>query len=173
MPPCAGSRDPAGRSSRRRTGHVSCWPSSTSTRWWSSTRTPQSRCCDGSGRTSGRRVATTRAPTSPRRRCCASGAVRPSCFPTSTAAPPPGWWRTPQARHTTTESRYDKEHHMSLGTVLVTGGASGLGAAVAAAVADEGGTPVVLDRVPPDSGHEYVVVDLAHRREAEDAVREA
>src|SRR5919107_5536567 len=62
---------------------------------------------------------------------------------------------------------------MSLGTVLVTGGSSGLGAAVAAAVAAEGGTPVVLDRVPPDSGHEHVVVDLAHRREAEDAVREA
>jgi NAD(P)-dependent dehydrogenase (short-subunit alcohol dehydrogenase family) len=60
-----------------------------------------------------------------------------------------------------------------LGTVLVTGGASGLGAAVAAAVADEGGVPVVLDRVPPETGHEHVVVDLARRREAEAAVREA
>ena len=36
-----------------------------------------------------------------------------------------------------------------LGTVLVTGGASGLGAAVAAAVRDQGGTPVVLDLRPP------------------------
>jgi NAD(P)-dependent dehydrogenase (short-subunit alcohol dehydrogenase family) len=61
---------------------------------------------------------------------------------------------------------------MGLGTVLVTGGASGLGAAVAAAVASEGGTPVVLDRVPPESDHEHVVVDLARRREAEQAVRE-
>jgi NAD(P)-dependent dehydrogenase (short-subunit alcohol dehydrogenase family) len=66
-----------------------------------------------------------------------------------------------------------KEHIMGLGTVLVTGGASGLGAAVAAAVAEEGGTPVVLDRVPPEAPQEHVVVDLAHRREAEDAVRQA
>ncbi len=34
----------------------------------------------------------------------------------------------------------------SPGTVLVTGGASGLGAAVAEAVRDNGGTPIVLDR---------------------------
>ena len=39
-----------------------------------------------------------------------------------------------------------------LGTVLVTGGASGLGAAVAAAVEADGGTPVVLDRNPPANG---------------------
>ena len=40
----------------------------------------------------------------------------------------------------------------TLGTVLVTGGASGLGAAVAGAVADAGGTPVVLDLRPPPDG---------------------
>ncbi len=36
----------------------------------------------------------------------------------------------------------------AVGTVLVTGGASGLGAAVAEAVREAGGTPVVLDRRP-------------------------
>jgi NAD(P)-dependent dehydrogenase (short-subunit alcohol dehydrogenase family) len=62
---------------------------------------------------------------------------------------------------------------VSLGTVLVTGGASGLGAAVTAAVADAGGSPVVLDRVAPESGIDHVVADLADRRQAERAVREA
>jgi NAD(P)-dependent dehydrogenase (short-subunit alcohol dehydrogenase family) len=51
--------------------------------------------------------------------------------------------------------------------VLVTGGASGLGAAVAAAVAEAGGTPVVLDvNEPADE-----LVDLTRPREAEAAVR--
>jgi NAD(P)-dependent dehydrogenase (short-subunit alcohol dehydrogenase family) len=57
-----------------------------------------------------------------------------------------------------------------LGTVLVTGGASGLGAAVAAAVAAEGGTPVVLDRQAPANGFAFHRVDLARPREAEAAV---
>ncbi|MDQ1651640.1 MAG: hypothetical protein QOI35_840 [Cryptosporangiaceae bacterium] len=61
----------------------------------------------------------------------------------------------------------------SVGTVVVTGGSSGLGAAVAAAVAAEGGRPVVLDRVPPESGHEHIVVDLADSRAAERAVADA
>jgi 2-dehydro-3-deoxy-L-rhamnonate dehydrogenase (NAD+) len=59
-----------------------------------------------------------------------------------------------------------------LGTVLVTGGASGLGAAIAEAVAHEGGTPVVLDRRPPAGGLAYREVDLARSREAEAAVRD-
>jgi NAD(P)-dependent dehydrogenase (short-subunit alcohol dehydrogenase family) len=58
-----------------------------------------------------------------------------------------------------------------LGTVLVTGGASGLGAAVAAAVRDEGGTPVVLDVNPPQDGLAFERADLARPREAEAAVR--
>lgn len=61
---------------------------------------------------------------------------------------------------------------MTLGTVLVTGGASGLGAAVVDAVAREGGRPVVLDRFPSGSGHEEVCVDLVDARAAERAVRE-
>lgn len=63
------------------------------------------------------------------------------------------------------------------GVVLVTGGASGLGAAVVAAVVKAGGRPLVLDL------HEYEgadgsdgrvdseIVDLADGRAAEDAVR--
>ena len=58
-----------------------------------------------------------------------------------------------------------------LGTVLVTGGASGLGAAVAEAVAEAGGRPVVLDRQPPADGVAHRAVDLAQPREAEAAVR--
>jgi 2-dehydro-3-deoxy-L-rhamnonate dehydrogenase (NAD+) len=58
-----------------------------------------------------------------------------------------------------------------LGVVVVTGGASGLGAAVAAAVAEAGGTPVVLDRVPPADGIAFARVDLADTRAAEAAVR--
>jgi NAD(P)-dependent dehydrogenase (short-subunit alcohol dehydrogenase family) len=58
-----------------------------------------------------------------------------------------------------------------LGTVLVTGGASGLGAAVAAAVAAEGGTPVVLDLATPADGIAAERVDLSRPREAEEAVR--
>ena len=59
----------------------------------------------------------------------------------------------------------------ALGTVLVTGGASGLGAAIAAAVQAEGGTPFVLDRQPPPNGFAFHAVDLAHPRDAEAAVR--
>jgi NAD(P)-dependent dehydrogenase (short-subunit alcohol dehydrogenase family) len=60
---------------------------------------------------------------------------------------------------------------MSLGTVLVTGGASGLGAAVAEAVTDAGGRPVVLDRVGTGTDVEQEIVDLADPRAAERAVR--
>jgi NAD(P)-dependent dehydrogenase (short-subunit alcohol dehydrogenase family) len=62
-------------------------------------------------------------------------------------------------------------HAEALGTVIVTGGASGLGAAVAAAVEEEGGTPVVLDRRPPPNGWAWEAVDLARPREAEAVVR--
>ena len=60
-----------------------------------------------------------------------------------------------------------------LGNVLVTGGSSGLGAAVAAAVEEAGGTAIVLDRVPPQNGFAYEPVDLAHPRDAEQAVARA
>jgi NAD(P)-dependent dehydrogenase (short-subunit alcohol dehydrogenase family) len=59
----------------------------------------------------------------------------------------------------------------ALGTVLVTGGASGLGAAVAAAVQRAGGTPVALDLNPPAAGVKHERVDLSDTRAAEAAVR--
>jgi NAD(P)-dependent dehydrogenase (short-subunit alcohol dehydrogenase family) len=59
---------------------------------------------------------------------------------------------------------------LALGTVIVTGGASGLGRAVAAAVARHGGTPVILDRAAPQDGHEHEAVDLADTAAAEAAV---
>ena len=58
-----------------------------------------------------------------------------------------------------------------IGTVIVTGAASGLGAAVAQAVAASGGTPVVIDRVEPANRLDRELVDLAHPREAEAAVQ--
>ncbi|MEH1099020.1 SDR family oxidoreductase [Micromonospora sp. CPCC 205561] len=56
-------------------------------------------------------------------------------------------------------------------TVLVTGGSSGLGAAVVAAVARAGGRPLVLDRQPPADGVPWVECDLADTRAAEAATR--
>lgn len=58
------------------------------------------------------------------------------------------------------------------GTVLVTGGASGLGAAVVDAVAHAGGTPAVLDLHPPADGVDWVKADLAEGRSTEVAVAE-
>ncbi|AYF28644.1 MULTISPECIES: SDR family oxidoreductase [Micromonospora] len=55
--------------------------------------------------------------------------------------------------------------------VLVTGGASGLGAAVVAAVAKAGGRPYVLDRRAPADGVPWVECDLADSRAAEAATR--
>ena len=60
-----------------------------------------------------------------------------------------------------------------LGTVLVTGGSSGLGAAVVAAVADAGGRPFVLDRARPNDNVPHEVVDLADGRAAATAVEKA
>ena len=62
---------------------------------------------------------------------------------------------------------------MKLGVVLVTGGASGLGAAVARAVGAAGGLPVVLDRAAPGDGLDAELVDLADTRAAEQAVERA
>ena len=58
------------------------------------------------------------------------------------------------------------------GAVLVTGGASGLGAAVVDAVRAAGGSPYVLDLKPPaDARVPYVAVDLSDTRAAERATR--
>jgi NAD(P)-dependent dehydrogenase (short-subunit alcohol dehydrogenase family) len=65
---------------------------------------------------------------------------------------------------------------MDLGTVLVTGGSAGLGAATVRAVHAAGGRAVVIDRDPPQPDRaaeiaDFVAVDLADTRAAEDAVR--
>ena len=59
------------------------------------------------------------------------------------------------------------------GTVIVTGGASGLGAAVANAVQDAGWHAYVLDRAVPRDGLDHELVDLADARAAETAVQRA
>jgi NAD(P)-dependent dehydrogenase (short-subunit alcohol dehydrogenase family) len=56
--------------------------------------------------------------------------------------------------------------------ILVTGGSSGLGAAVVDAVVKSGGRPFVIDRQPPAEGVEWVECDLADTRAAEAATRE-
>jgi NAD(P)-dependent dehydrogenase (short-subunit alcohol dehydrogenase family) len=57
------------------------------------------------------------------------------------------------------------------GRVLVTGGSSGLGAAVVDAVAKTGGQPYVLDLVPPADGVPYLRCDLSDTSAAEEATR--
>jgi NAD(P)-dependent dehydrogenase (short-subunit alcohol dehydrogenase family) len=59
---------------------------------------------------------------------------------------------------------------VALGTIAITGGASGLGRAVAAAVTRAGGTPVILDRVVPDADVDHELVDLADTAAAEAAI---
>ena len=62
-------------------------------------------------------------------------------------------------------------HNANLGEhVLVTGGASGLGAAVAAAASRSGSKVTVLDRQASPDGFPTEVVDLADGRRAEEAV---
>ena len=57
-----------------------------------------------------------------------------------------------------------------IGIVYVTGGSSGLGAAIVAAVADAGGTPAIIDRVPPVQGVPFALADLADSAAAATAV---
>jgi NAD(P)-dependent dehydrogenase (short-subunit alcohol dehydrogenase family) len=57
--------------------------------------------------------------------------------------------------------------------VAVTGGASGLGAAVVERLHARGDEPLVLDLRQPANGAAHVGVDLADARAAEDAVRQA
>jgi len=57
--------------------------------------------------------------------------------------------------------------------VLITGGSSGLGAAVADAVAKDGGRPLIIDRQRPADGLDWIECDLADTRAAEEATRRA
>ena len=67
-------------------------------------------------------------------------------------------------------SRIGNVAPQALGAILITGGSSGLGAATAAAVQAAGGTPLVLDRVEPESDVTYEQVDLADSAAAAAAV---
>ncbi|MCP2315413.1 Short-chain dehydrogenase [Nocardia amikacinitolerans] len=58
-----------------------------------------------------------------------------------------------------------------LGTVLITGGASGLGAATVDAVRAAGGVAIVVDRDKPDTDVPWEYADLAYSRDSERAVR--
>jgi NAD(P)-dependent dehydrogenase (short-subunit alcohol dehydrogenase family) len=58
-----------------------------------------------------------------------------------------------------------------LGDVVVTGGASGLGAAVADAIAEHGGTPIVVDVAAPSANYESLRIDLADAGAAHEAIR--
>lgn len=60
---------------------------------------------------------------------------------------------------------------MNLGNIIITGGASGLGAATVKAVARHGGTPMVIDRKPPAAGVAYECADLADTEAVDAAVR--
>ncbi|MEU0489382.1 SDR family oxidoreductase [Nocardiopsis sp. NPDC006139] len=60
---------------------------------------------------------------------------------------------------------------VSLGNTVITGGASGLGAATVRAVQDAGGKPIVLDRRHPGGDVPFEQVDVAEREEVELAVR--
>jgi NAD(P)-dependent dehydrogenase (short-subunit alcohol dehydrogenase family) len=60
---------------------------------------------------------------------------------------------------------------MSLGNVIITGGASGLGAATVEAVAGHGGTPMVIDKKVPAGDVAYSYADLADTSAVDAAVR--
>lgn len=60
----------------------------------------------------------------------------------------------------------------TLGTVIVTGAASGLGAAIADAVAARGGRPVVFDVRQSDAQHDFRNVDVSRTADVEAAVAE-
>jgi NAD(P)-dependent dehydrogenase (short-subunit alcohol dehydrogenase family) len=59
---------------------------------------------------------------------------------------------------------------MHTGSILVTGGSSGLGEAIVAKILAAGGQPVVLDLKPPAADVPYLSVDLGDARAAEAAV---
>ena len=56
--------------------------------------------------------------------------------------------------------------------IIVTGGGSGLGAAIVQLARARGLRPVVMDRRPSEADVDHVIVDLRDRRAAERAVRE-
>src|SRR3954469_11384697 len=120
---------------------------------------------------SGQRAATTPRPTCRRPGCSPAGAGAWRFCPTSTAVPQQLSYRRQGCMlHVDTNGSRSATEPRALGTVVVTGGASGLGAAVAEAVAEAGGNPVVLDLNPPGGDMDHELVDLSDRAAAEAAV---
>lgn len=74
----------------------------------------------------------------------------------------------------TTLAPNDPAPPTTLGGVIITGGASGLGAAIADAVAAAGGTPIVFDvqAAPLAPGRDHLIVDCGDRAAIEQAVAE-
>lgn len=74
-----------------------------------------------------------------------------------------------------TAQEFEQSHQGSLrgARILVTGGSSGLGAAVVEAAAAQGAQPIVVDRQEAPAGVRGVIADLSVREEAEDAVARA
>ncbi|PYE17446.1 NADP-dependent 3-hydroxy acid dehydrogenase YdfG [Williamsia limnetica] len=66
----------------------------------------------------------------------------------------------------------DNSPTTAVGNVLITGGASGLGAATVDAVRRAGGTPLVIDRNRPADGVAFVQADLVDTEATAAAVRE-
>jgi NAD(P)-dependent dehydrogenase (short-subunit alcohol dehydrogenase family) len=60
---------------------------------------------------------------------------------------------------------------MGLGNIIITGGASGLGAATVESVTRHGGTPLVIDRRTPPADAAYAQADLADTEAVDAAVR--
>jgi NAD(P)-dependent dehydrogenase (short-subunit alcohol dehydrogenase family) len=60
---------------------------------------------------------------------------------------------------------------MGLGNIIITGGASGLGAATVESVVRHGGTPLVIDRRTPAADVVYAQADLADTEAVDAAVR--
>jgi NAD(P)-dependent dehydrogenase (short-subunit alcohol dehydrogenase family) len=60
---------------------------------------------------------------------------------------------------------------MTLGNIIITGGASGLGAATVKAVARHGGTPLVIDKRSPPADVAFECADMADTEAVDAAVR--
>ncbi len=60
---------------------------------------------------------------------------------------------------------------MNLGNIIITGGASGLGAATAEAVVRHGGRPLIIDRKAPAADIDFQRADLADTEAVDTAVR--
>jgi NAD(P)-dependent dehydrogenase (short-subunit alcohol dehydrogenase family) len=58
------------------------------------------------------------------------------------------------------------------GAYIVTGGAQGLGAAVADAISERGGTPAVFDLKTPAANHAFTLVDVADAEAVQHAVND-